>query len=56
MKENETDSDCAQEGQKAPTALGAMGSLCGDLHKSSDFGKGSSDGILEMQAFMKEWH
>lgn len=34
--------------------LGVMGSLFGDLYKLSDFDKGSGDGILEMQAYMKE--
>ncbi len=53
MKENETDNDCAQEGLKADTALGAMGSLFGEMHKSSDFSK-SSDGIFEMQSYIKE--
>lgn len=52
MKENEADSDCAQEVEKAAIALGAMGSLF--VYKPSDFGKSSSDGILEMKAYMKE--
>ena len=53
MKENERGNDCkqAQEEENTP-ALGAMGSLFGDLYKSSDFCNRNT--FQEMQTYMKE--
>ena len=34
-KDNETDSDCTQEGEKAAATLAVMGSLFGDLYKAA---------------------
>lgn len=52
MKEIGTDNDCAQEELKAPIALGAVGSLFGEMYKSSDFSK-SSDSILRCSPTLK---
>lgn len=55
MKDNETNHDCTQAQEEEKTAaLGAVGSLFGDLYKSSDFCKCNGDVVQEMQAYMKE--
>ena len=51
MKENERGNDCTQKEEHTP-ALGAMGSLFGDLYKSSDFC--NRNAFQEVQTYMKE--
>lgn len=48
--ECEIDGDCAQEREDVAPALGAMGSLFGDMYKSID----SANGIQELKNYMTE--
>ncbi|KAK0135061.1 hypothetical protein N1851_029115 [Merluccius polli] len=52
---SEINGDCAQEMEDvAPPALGAMGSLFGDIYNSIDSGTRTNNGIQERQNYMTE--